>query len=36
MSATTYAIVSIVMLITLLIAAYVGGFLYKEDNTITV
>lgn len=31
MTAPTYAIVSIVMLVTLLIAAWVGGRLYSED-----
>ena len=33
MSATMYAIVSVVMLVTLMVAAWVGGTLYKEDVT---
>jgi hypothetical protein len=32
MTAGTYAIVSVVMLITLLIAAWVGAMLYKEEG----
>src|SRR5687768_2378828 len=32
MTATTYALVSIAMIITLLVAAWVGGMLYKEDT----
>ena len=36
MTTATYAIVSVVMLVTLLIAAGVGGMLYKEDSTISV
>ena len=36
MSPGTYAIVSIVMLITLLAAAGVGGWLYKEEGGTTV
>jgi hypothetical protein len=32
MTATTYAIVSVAMIITLLIAAWIGGMLYKEDT----
>ena len=36
MSSGMYAIVSVVMLITLLIAAGVGGWLYKEEGATTV
>lgn len=36
MSVTMYAIVSVVMLVTLMIAAWVGGTLYKEDVTPTI
>jgi hypothetical protein len=32
MTATTYALVSIAMLITLLVAAWAGGMLYREDT----
>lgn len=34
MTAPTYAIVSIVMLVTLLIAAWVGGRLYTEEGAV--
>lgn len=32
MTAATYAIVSVVMIVTLAIAAWVGGMLYKEEG----
>jgi hypothetical protein len=32
MSATTYALVSVAMLVTLLVAGWVGGMLYKEEG----
>ena len=32
MTATTYALVSVAMLITLLVAAWIGGFLYREET----